>query len=110
MRSMTVCRLSIHSPVCDAILRVWQEAELRAKAESREMARNAVGVMGAGGDPRHKQRQYAEELEEQLRMKKVTGFVVLIVTSPLEGPVDMFLLWLHAWYAGGGVEGKGGVA
>ncbi len=60
--------------MCDAILRVWQEAELRAKAESREMARNAVGVMGAGGDPRHKQRQYAEELEEQLRMKKVTGF------------------------------------
>ncbi len=53
------------------LLLLWQEAELRAKAKSREMARNAVGVLGGGGDARHKQRQYAEELEEQLRMKKV---------------------------------------
>ncbi len=54
-----------------------QEAELRAKAESREMARNAVGVLGGGSDPRQKQRQYAEELEEQLRMKKVCSVVTV---------------------------------
>jgi hypothetical protein len=74
------------------------------------MARNAVGVLGGGGDARQKQRQYAEELEEQLRMKKV--IVVTRFNTDTGDVSSTSIVWCYgcACVTGGGAESKSRVA
>ena len=51
-----------------------QEAEYRSKAEDRDLARNAVGVLGGRDDSeRRRRQQYAADLEDQMRAKQVRG-------------------------------------
>ena len=60
-----------------------QEAELRSKAEDRDMARNAVGVLGGRDDSeRRRRQQYAADLEDQMRAKQVRWGVC--VCTPME--------------------------
>ena len=49
----------------------YQEAALRAKMQSRDEANRAAGVLGSDGSDRRRQQSYAQELEQQMRMKKV---------------------------------------
>ena len=49
-----------------------QEMEHRAREDERDAARNAVGVLPGGDDRDRRRRQYAADLEDQVRAKKVT--------------------------------------
>ncbi len=52
-----------------------QDAEEAAKQLSRNMARQAVGVLDAGrGGPANARRTYAQDLEDQIQAKKVCAF------------------------------------
>ena len=48
-----------------------QDAEEAAKLQSRDMARHAVGVLDAGRGAGNARRSYAQDLEDQIRAKKV---------------------------------------
>ena len=85
-----------------------QEAAYRSKAEDRDMARNAVGVLGGRDDSeRRRRQQYAADLEDQMRAKQV-GFVDSVNAVQALGPINNSLpRFVLATGGGVSVEGRG---
>ena len=59
---------------------------MRAKLASRDSARRAVGVLGAGeADARLQRQRYAQDLQQQVEAKKVPGSFVCVTEVGVGG-------------------------